>query len=64
VAGSKGRTCSLCGAKIPKGRLEALPDTAVCIGCSTEERRTDVEPDGPSGEDLRRSVEAPDKETQ
>ena len=26
--------CEECGARILTGRLEALPDTKVCIGCS------------------------------
>lgn len=27
-------TCTSCGEDIPDGRLEALPYTAVCIGCA------------------------------
>jgi hypothetical protein len=26
--------CRICGVEIPKERLEAIPDTLVCIGCS------------------------------
>ncbi|MBY0459937.1 MAG: TraR/DksA C4-type zinc finger protein [Gemmataceae bacterium] len=26
--------CALCGAEIPAERLEALPDTMVCVACS------------------------------
>jgi len=28
------RHCRLCGVEIPRGRLEALPDTLVCVNCS------------------------------
>ncbi len=28
------RRCSTCGAEIPKERLEVIPDTLVCVGCS------------------------------
>ena len=28
------RFCERCGAEIPAERLEALPDTRVCVGCS------------------------------
>ena len=27
-------TCEGCGAEIPAARLEALPDTAVCVACA------------------------------
>ena len=26
--------CRVCGAEIPKARLEAIPDTLVCVRCS------------------------------
>lgn len=29
-------TCRICGAEIPAARLEALPDTEVCVRCSEE----------------------------
>ncbi len=28
------RRCTSCGAEIPKERLEVIPDTLVCVGCS------------------------------
>ena len=28
------RHCRVCGVEIPKGRLDAIPDTLVCVGCS------------------------------
>jgi hypothetical protein len=28
------RDCRICGAEIPARRLEAMPETAVCVGCS------------------------------
>jgi len=30
------RECRLCGDEIPNARLEALPDTLVCVDCSEE----------------------------
>lgn len=44
--------CALCGRKIPKARLEALPGIRVCVQCSTEPYKRDVAPDGPDPEDL------------
>lgn len=26
--------CRLCGVEIPKARLEAIPDTLICVDCS------------------------------
>ena len=31
--------CTNCGAPIPAERLEALPHTTTCTGCSTEQRK-------------------------
>lgn len=31
-------SCESCGTEIPPERLEILPDTRVCVGCSTEPR--------------------------
>ena len=28
------RSCRFCGAEIPRRRLEALPDTRICVACS------------------------------
>jgi len=30
------RTCSRCGEGIPTERIEAIPETMVCVKCSTE----------------------------
>lgn len=30
------RPCSRCGVEIPVERIEAVPDTMVCVTCSTE----------------------------
>jgi hypothetical protein len=30
------RPCARCGAVIPAGRLEALPETEICVTCSAE----------------------------
>ena len=30
------KNCELCGKKIPKQRLEALPDTRLCVKCSAK----------------------------
>jgi hypothetical protein len=32
----KIRICDRCGAEIPSARLEALPDTRICVQCSRE----------------------------
>ena len=29
-----GQQCRRCGAEIPTGRLNAIPDTLVCVACS------------------------------
>lgn len=52
--------CSVCGRKIPKARLDALPDTKVCIKCSHVQPKTiaDVDVDGPDNEDLIHSAQA------
>gem|GEM_PF-3727609 len=34
--------CMFCGKEIPVARLEALPDTQTCIGCSTEVRKVGI----------------------
>jgi DnaK suppressor protein len=31
--------CDVCGAPISIGRLKALPDSVLCLDCSTSERR-------------------------
>lgn len=30
------KKCERCGKKIPKERLEAIPETRLCVKCSTE----------------------------
>ncbi len=30
----EAKTCRICGAEIPKERLEVIPDTEVCVKCS------------------------------
>lgn len=37
----EARTCSECGAKIPRGRIAALPDTQTCVRCSRVEPITE-----------------------
>jgi hypothetical protein len=32
--GEEKRTCVRCGVEIPAGRLEAMPDTIICVKCS------------------------------
>jgi hypothetical protein len=32
----KMKNCKRCDKKIPKGRLEVLPDTELCVKCSQE----------------------------
>jgi len=58
------RTCSRCGKKILRGRIEAIPDTEVCAGCSDARAKTaaDVDIDGPELTDLRSSARTPDRE--
>lgn len=48
------RMCNKCGSPIPYQRLEALPDTRCCVGCSCVKCRTvlDIEVDGPEIADL------------
>ena len=31
---TNAKHCRICGAKIPPERLEVIPDTLVCVGCS------------------------------
>jgi len=31
--------CDACGEPIPRGRLEAMPDSTLCVGCAASERR-------------------------
>jgi len=33
---SQKRLCERCGTRIPAERIEALPDTHVCVGCARE----------------------------
>lgn len=33
-----GPACEECGKEIPKARLEALPHTTTCVGCSAVQR--------------------------
>jgi len=51
--------CEKCGERIPKGRLDVLPDTKVCVRCSGGKRRTidDVEIDVPDREEMARCVQ-------
>jgi len=30
--------CEICGSKIPQERLDIIPETTVCVNCTTEER--------------------------
>ena len=32
------KTCKVCGNEIPEGRLKVLPNTEVCVNCSTAEK--------------------------
>jgi len=32
------RTCARCRIMIPQGRLDALPDTHTCVGCSSVQK--------------------------
>ena len=34
IAKMEPRPCRRCGEPIPKARLEAIPDTLVCVACS------------------------------
>lgn len=49
--------CETCGKPIPNGRLEALPNTRTCVGCSDvrpyDESMLDL--DGPDITDVIRS---------
>lgn len=51
------RVCRTCGCPIPADRLRTLPQAEYCINHSTEQKRTDVKPDGPDLDDLRDSVQ-------
>ena len=55
------RTCSRCGDKIPKGRLDAMPGVEYCVRCSDAKPRTlaDVDVDGPDGADLAKVAAEP-----
>ncbi len=33
---AKTRPCERCGAMLPSERIEALPDTRLCVGCSQQ----------------------------
>lgn len=33
-------SCDACGAAIPLARLEAMPDSVLCVACSASQRRT------------------------
>ncbi len=58
----ENRTCSICGEVIPKGRLEALPDTPHCRLCSTVVAYYGVDiVDGPALEDLIDSLQQPER---
>lgn len=48
------RMCSKCGSEIPPQRLEALPETTCCVGCSCVKCRTagEIGIDGPEIADL------------
>lgn len=35
------RCCSVCGTRIPKGRIAALPDATTCVRCSRVEPITE-----------------------
>jgi RNA polymerase-binding transcription factor len=32
-------TCDVCGGAIPEKRLEAMPDSTLCVECAAQERR-------------------------
>lgn len=52
------KSCSRCGKRIPRERLEALPDTEYCRDCSTVRAKTvlDIETDGADPRDLQKGV--------
>jgi len=66
------KTCEVCGAAIPEERLELLPGTRTCVGCSREQRKVGfmisefskgtapalVTVDPANTEDFRRAVRA------
>lgn len=58
------KSCSVCGVRIPAGRVEAVPDSDRCVGCVEVRPRSiqDVEIDEPSNEDMVRAVMTPDRE--
>lgn len=54
----KHRKCSKCGGMICVERLELLPETTTCVGCSDAKPVTDrdVELDGADASDVQRQV--------
>lgn len=58
------RTCKVCGDPIPRGRLQALPDTDTCVRHSDAKPRTerDVYLDGPDASDMVKSVASPERD--
>jgi len=59
MAYKRTRKCSRCGVPISEERLEALPDTRVCVEHSKEKPLSiqEVEIDGASPEDLQHSFQ-------
>ena len=58
------KLCLDCGDPIPQGRVEALPETLTCVGCSQVRPRSilDVDVEGADVADLARSAATPDRE--
>ena len=52
--------CELCGAVIPKARLDALPDTTTCVKCSQTQPYTGDDIRGLSFEELPDGVNIED----
>lgn len=52
------RSCSRCGYLIPQERLQALPETETCVGCSIVKPMSEnqLPVDGSDEADLRRMV--------
>lgn len=52
------KTCTRCGKDIPAMRLEALPETMTCMGCSRVRAKTelDIEVDAADPNELRNAV--------
>tara|TARA_R110000787_G_scaffold264550_1_gene370463 strand:+ start:76 stop:297 length:222 start_codon:yes stop_codon:yes gene_type:complete len=48
--------CIKCSDEIPAGRLKALPDTKVCISCSTAGRKKAITITGGKGEDTYNDI--------